>query len=66
MNFRANISKGTFCLPDCKKAPRDGSGAREFDRAREALAAGFRPCKTCTPLLTGIADPPWLVPVLLA
>ena len=64
MNFRANISKGTFCLPDCKKAPREGSGAREFDRAREALAAGFRPCKTCTPLLTGIADPPWLVPLM--
>ena len=64
MNFRANVSKGTFCLPDCKKAPGRGPGTRRFDKARDALAAGFRPCKTCTPLLTGIADPTWLVPLM--
>jgi AraC family transcriptional regulator of adaptative response/methylated-DNA-[protein]-cysteine methyltransferase len=37
---------------------------REFERAREALAAGFRPCRSCTPLLTGVADPPWLIPLM--
>ena len=64
MNFRANISKGTFCLPECKKAPGKGPSSRAFESARDALAAGFRPCKYCTPLRTGTADPPWLVPLM--
>ena len=64
MNYQANISAGTFCLPDCKKAPGNGPGSRTFERARDALAAGFRPCKTCSPLLTGFADPSWLVPLM--
>ena len=64
MNLRANISSGTFCLPECKKAPGEGPESRSFETARDALAAGFRPCKTCTPLRTGIADPNWLVPLM--
>ena len=35
-----------------------------FASARDALSAGFRPCKHCTPLRTGTADPPWLVPLM--
>ncbi len=64
MNFRADKSSGTFCLPDCTKAPGKGRGGRSFESTRDALAAGFRPCKTCSPLLTGIADPAWLVPLM--
>jgi len=64
LNFRANTSNGTFCLSDCKKASGKGPASRSFESARDALAAGFRPCKTCTPLLTGIADPPWLIPLM--
>ena len=64
MNLRASISTGIFCLPECKKAPARGAGTQAFENTRDALAAGFRPCKTCTPLLTGIADPPWLIPLM--
>jgi AraC family transcriptional regulator of adaptative response/methylated-DNA-[protein]-cysteine methyltransferase len=64
VTYRANRESGVFCLPDCPQAPADGPGMREFERAREALAAGFRPCRSCTPLLTGVADPPWLIPLM--
>ena len=65
MNLRASTSTGTFCLPECKKAPERGAGTQIFENTRDALAAGFRPCKSCTPLLTGIADPQWLVPLMI-
>ena len=64
MKLTANTRNGKFCLPGCKKSPGEGPRTREFESAREALAAGFRPCKVCTPLLTGIADPGWLVPLM--
>ena len=64
MTYRANRENGIFCLPDCPQAPASGPEMREFERAREALAAGFRPCRSCTPLLTGVADPPWLIPLM--
>ena len=64
MELKANTRTGRFCLPECKKAPAGGSSTRLFESARDALAAGFRPCKICTPLLTGIADPAWLVPLM--
>ena len=62
MTLVANSRTGTFCLPDCAKAP--GKAAREFQRARDALAAGFRPCPSCAPLKTGLADPAWLLPLM--
>lgn len=62
--FKANVNTGTFCLPGCRKAPGKRAARRDFEHARDALAAGFRPCRTCTPLLTGIADPAWLVPLM--
>ena len=64
MILQADIASGRFCLPDCERAPRPGPGTRPFESARDALAAGFRPCRRCTPLLTGIADPAWLVPLM--
>ena len=39
-------------------------GHSYLDEHRNALAAGFKPCRECTPLRTGIADPPWLVPLM--
>jgi len=62
--LRADIASGRFCLPECERAPDSGPGTRPFESARDALAAGFRPCSQCSPLLTGIADPPWLVPLM--
>jgi len=64
MNLLANNKNGTFCLPECKKAPGEGKDSQSFESARDALAAGFRPCKRCSPLKTGIADPAWLLPLM--
>jgi AraC family transcriptional regulator of adaptative response/methylated-DNA-[protein]-cysteine methyltransferase len=64
VQLRANRTTGTFCLEGCRKAPGKAKLAQTFENARDALAAGFRPCRTCTPLLTGIADPRWLVPLM--
>jgi AraC family transcriptional regulator of adaptative response/methylated-DNA-[protein]-cysteine methyltransferase len=64
LNLVANTNTGIFCTEDCRKAPRKAKVSRTFDSARDALAAGFRPCKTCTPLKTGLADPAWLLPLM--
>ena len=64
MTYRANRENGIFCLTVCPQAPASGPETREFERARDALGAGFRPCRSCTPLLTGVADPPWLIPLM--
>lgn len=60
VNFIANISSGSFCRPECSIAPAAESGAPVFETSRDALAAGFRPCRNCSPLTTGLADPPWI------
>jgi AraC family transcriptional regulator of adaptative response/methylated-DNA-[protein]-cysteine methyltransferase len=64
LTLHANKKTGTFCLPDCGKSTTAGAHHQPFETAREALAAGFRPCKYCSPLKTGIADPAWLVPLM--
>ncbi len=64
LNLLANTATGIFCQPECERAPRDTASARSFDSAREALAAGFRPCPECAPLRTGMADPGWLLPLM--
>jgi AraC family transcriptional regulator of adaptative response/methylated-DNA-[protein]-cysteine methyltransferase len=64
LNLVANTTAGTFCLPACEEAPRNPADIRHFESARDALAAGFRPCRQCSPLKTGMADPAWLVPLM--
>lgn len=64
MNLVANTKTGIFCRPDCDRAPDKTRRRREFDGAREALAAGFRPCRECAPLKSGITDPDWLLPLM--
>jgi AraC family transcriptional regulator of adaptative response/methylated-DNA-[protein]-cysteine methyltransferase len=64
MNFNANISTGIFCLPGCTRLARKNGEIRQFETARDALAAGYRPCKHCSPLKTGLADPGWLLPLM--
>lgn len=60
VTFIANTSDGTFCLPDCDRGSGKERKPASFETALEALAAGFRPCKHCKPLKTGLADPAWL------
>jgi AraC family transcriptional regulator of adaptative response/methylated-DNA-[protein]-cysteine methyltransferase len=64
LNFAANTSTGIFCTEYCSEASFDDGINRTFASARDALAAGFRPCRHCTPLKTGLADPAWLLPLM--
>ena len=47
--FYAVASTGVFCRPSCASRPPRRDRVRFFDRAEDALAAGFRPCKRCRP-----------------
>jgi len=64
VNFSASETDGTFCRPDCTAGAGLERGRRPFETALEALAAGFRPCKTCKPLNTGTSDPAWIGPLM--
>jgi len=59
VKFTANKKNGRFCRPDCSEIPATDTRPRYFETTRDALAAGFRPCKNCKPLKTGLADPTW-------
>jgi AraC family transcriptional regulator of adaptative response/methylated-DNA-[protein]-cysteine methyltransferase len=63
--FTAVKSTGIFCLPGCTARTPDAANVDFYGNARDALAAGFRPCKHCKPLHTGSGDPEWL-PRLMA
>ncbi len=64
VKFFASKTDGTFCRPDCSLSARPERRLRSFETALEALAAGFRPCKTCKPLKTGTSDPTWIEPLM--
>lgn len=56
----ANTSTGIFCQPGCAVLDAGQENNRDFESARDALAAGFRPCRECKPLNLGASDPQWL------
>src|SRR5207302_6716963 len=62
--FVAVRTTGIFCRPSCparKPLPRN----REyFATAKEALFAGYRPCKRCRPLDTDGRPPAWVAQLL--
>lgn len=62
--FTGVTSTGIFCRPTCvaRKPRRDR--VRFFATARDALFAGFRPCKRCRPMEPAGVAPPWLRPLL--
>jgi AraC family transcriptional regulator of adaptative response/methylated-DNA-[protein]-cysteine methyltransferase len=41
---------GVFCRPTCPAPPPKKANCEFFKNAREAMLAGFRPCKRCRPL----------------
>lgn len=58
--FTAVLTTGVFCRPTCaarKPLPRH---IRFFASARDALGAGYRPCKRCRPLEPRGTPPSWL------
>ena len=54
--FSADTLSGVFCRPGCPLS----SAERFYASARDALAAGFKPCHDCKPLNAGESDPAWL------
>jgi len=48
--FAAVTSTGIFCRPSCPARKPRPENVRFYGSAREALAAGFRPCLRCRPL----------------
>jgi AraC family transcriptional regulator of adaptative response/methylated-DNA-[protein]-cysteine methyltransferase len=52
-----------FCRPTCPAKKPKPENVRYFATAREALFAGFRPCRRCRPMDVGGA-PEWVRPLL--
>jgi AraC family transcriptional regulator of adaptative response/methylated-DNA-[protein]-cysteine methyltransferase len=62
--FLAVRSTGIFCRPSCparKPLPRN---VEYFASPREAIFAGFRPCKRCHPLSSNGSSPSWVTGLL--
>jgi len=63
--FYAGVtSTGIFCLPSCIARKPRPENVEFYTSAKEALFAGFRPCKRCHPLEDASDTPTW-VPALV-
>jgi AraC family transcriptional regulator of adaptative response/methylated-DNA-[protein]-cysteine methyltransferase len=64
--FTGVRSTGIFCRIGCPaRTPRENQ-LEFFATARDALFAGFRPCKRCTPIEAAGSPPEWLQTLLRA
>lgn len=59
-------STGIFCRPSCPARKPKPQNVQYFSTAREALFAGYRPCKRCRPLDTNGRPPAWVQKLLAA
>lgn len=57
---------GIFCRPTCNAKKPHARNVEYFPTVREALSAGYRPCKRCRPLEPYGQTPTWLEPLLEA
>jgi AraC family transcriptional regulator of adaptative response/methylated-DNA-[protein]-cysteine methyltransferase len=55
---------GIFCRPTCPARRPKAENIDFFATSRDALAAGYRPCKRCVPLTPMGQAPTWLAPLL--
>jgi len=55
---------GIFCRPSCPARKPRRENVRFFGSPREALAAGYRPCRRCRPMEPVGRPPDWLGPLL--
>ena len=58
--FLAVRTTGIFCRPSCLARKPHPSNVEYFPSAREAIFAGYRPCKRCRPLETNGTPPEWV------
>src|ERR1041385_4136736 len=64
--FTGVRSTGIFCRVGCPaRTPREDQ-LEFFASARDAMFAGFRPCKRCDPIEPAGAPPSWLQKLLAA
>jgi AraC family transcriptional regulator of adaptative response/methylated-DNA-[protein]-cysteine methyltransferase len=62
--FLAGVrSTGIFCRPTCPARTPLAANVEYFGTARDAVLAGYRPCKRCRPLGSD-SDPDWLARLL--
>ena len=62
----AVATTGIFCRPTCgARKPKPGN-VEFYATPRDALMAGYRPCRRCRPLRPAGAAPGWLAPLLEA
>jgi AraC family transcriptional regulator of adaptative response/methylated-DNA-[protein]-cysteine methyltransferase len=55
---------GIFCRPTCTARKPRPENVEFYATAREALFAGYRPCRRCQPIRPPGATPDWLAPIL--
>ena len=55
---------GIFCRPSCPARKPLPENVSFFSNVREALFAGYRPCKRCRPLDTSGRQPEWVIRAL--
>ena len=55
---------GIFCRPTCPARKPRPDNVSFFGSSREALLAGYRPCRRCRPLEPTGTPPDWLRPLL--
>ena len=62
--FLAVRSTGIFCRPSCPARKPDPKNVQYYATAREAVFAGFRPCKRCQPMMAVGEPPAWIAGLL--
>jgi AraC family transcriptional regulator of adaptative response/methylated-DNA-[protein]-cysteine methyltransferase len=62
--FTAVRTTGIFCRPSCRARKPLPSNIEFFGSVREALFAGYRPCKRCEPTVPPEGAPAWVRQVL--
>ncbi len=62
--FLAVRTTGIFCRPSCPARKPLPENVKYFSNVREALFAGYRPCKRCRPLDTDGRPPEWVARAL--
>jgi|KBSMisStandDraft_5_1062788.scaffolds.fasta_scaffold05413_5 AraC family transcriptional regulator of adaptative response/methylated-DNA-[protein]-cysteine methyltransferase len=58
--FLAVRTTGIFCRPSCPARKPLARNVDYFSSARDALFAGYRPCKRCCPMDTNGSPPDWV------
>jgi AraC family transcriptional regulator of adaptative response/methylated-DNA-[protein]-cysteine methyltransferase len=62
--FAAVRTTGIFCRPSCRARKPKRENVEYYPSAREALVAGYHPCKRCRPLEPEGTTPDWLRPLI--